>query len=97
MPGKGGYSLSHFETCNRNIGEAVKITCHDGTVHRGIIDRVHRDRVFIRPIEDRVGDPGPGGPGLFLYGPGWGWGYGAAYGIAFASIAALTLLPFIFW
>ncbi|WP_077625015.1 hypothetical protein [Sediminibacillus massiliensis] len=89
-------SVNHFETCGRNIGEAVKIVCHDGVVHRGIIERVNRDRVFIRPMERRVGDVGQG-PGLFLYGPGWGWGYGAGYGIAFASIAALTILPFLFW
>ncbi|RBW70178.1 hypothetical protein [Bacillus taeanensis] len=82
----------YYGVCNENVGRAVEITCYDGSVHRGIIERVNNESVHLRPIEEGyLNDSNDFG--TYLY----GFGYGYGYGIALASIAALAFLPFFFW
>src|SRR5690606_31875008 len=60
---KGGKCVSadhYYHLCCKNIGVPVEITCHDGTVHRGIIDRVDRTHVYLRPFDGGPGFDGPG-------------------------------------
>ncbi|RFU62530.1 hypothetical protein D0466_14880 [Peribacillus glennii] len=79
--------------CHRGVGRCVRLTMKDGSVHRGIIDRVTPNRVYLRPIG---GGRNFGGHG-FGWGWGWGWGAGAAAaGFAIGAIAALAFIPF-FW
>ena len=88
-------SAHYYHICNRGIGRAVEIRTIHGAVHRGIIDRVTPDRVFLRPLG---GHPrGIGGYGYGGYGYPWGWGFGFAAGIAFGAIATLAFIPFFFW
>lgn len=83
-------SVDHYyHLCNKNIGVPVEVKCHDGTVHRGIIDRVERDRLFLRPL-----DGAAGGHGVYFWGFGLA-GFGA--GIALGSIATLAFLPWGWW
>lgn len=83
-------SQHFYDQCCNNVGRAVEITCHDGTVHRGIIRNVDRDQLWLGPLDE--GHNGAyDGPGVFYYGYGGGWG------LAWASIAALAFLPFFFW
>lgn len=82
-------SVDHYyHLCNKNIGVPVEIRCHDGAIHRGIIDRVERDRVFLRPL-----DGGAGGRGVYF----WGFGAGLAIGIPLGAIATLAFLPWGWW
>lgn len=83
-------SAEHYDMCCNRIGEAVKVQCHDGTVHYGYIDRVDRQHLYLRPMDGADGD-GFDGPGTFL----WGWGLG--FGIAWATIAAIAFAPFFWW
>ncbi|CDQ40400.1 MULTISPECIES: hypothetical protein [Virgibacillus] len=85
MSGSHYYSL-----CQRHRGKAVEIKTHDGRVHRGIIDRVSSNRVYMRPL-GRQGGLGGFGIGWYGYGSGFGWG------VAFGAIATLAVLPFFFW
>lgn len=79
----------YYNLCNKNIGVPVEIRCHDGSVHRGIIERVDRQKVYLRPL-----DGGGCGPGLFF----WGFGIaGLGIGIALGSIATLAFLPWGWW
>jgi hypothetical protein len=78
-----------YDMCNRGIGRCVQITTRDGRVHRGFIDRVTPNRVFLRPIGRNRNYGGYG------YG-GWGWGFGFAAGIAIGAITAIAFIPF-FW
>jgi hypothetical protein len=80
----------YYDMCNRGVGRAVEIRMHDGKVHRGIIDRVHRGRVYLRPFG---GTRNYGGYG---YGWGWDWGWGFGAGLAIGAIASLAFIPF-FW
>lgn len=80
----------YFGVCQRGIGRAVEIRCRNGRVHRGIIDKVTPNRVFLRPFGGRAG---LGGYGYAGYGYG-AWGFGA--GIALGTIAALAFIPFYF-
>ncbi|WP_343799019.1 hypothetical protein [Bacillus carboniphilus] len=75
-------------------GRAVEIRTRNGRIHRGIIQHVDRNRVYIRPL----GQPRRlGGYGLGYY-RGYGYGYGGyGYGIALGALAGLALLPFFFW
>ncbi|MDQ0272307.1 hypothetical protein [Cytobacillus purgationiresistens] len=77
-----GYN--HYERCRGGIGRPVEVRMHDGRIHRGIIDRVSRDRVYLRPMGRNYGGYGY-----------WGWGFGA--GFAFGAIATLAFLPLFFW
>lgn len=82
-------SVGHYHSlCNRYRGRAVEIRTHRGDVHRGIIDRVSNNRVYLRPVGR------PNRLGGFGYG-GWGWGFG--WGVALGAIASLALIPFFFW
>lgn len=80
-----------YDRCQRHVNQAVEITCHDGTVHRGIITKVDERHVYIQPLEgakDGLAD----GPGVFA----WGWGFGWGYPVALASIAAILAIG-LFW
>ncbi|PAE17739.1 hypothetical protein CHH91_02400 [Virgibacillus sp. 7505] len=87
--------------CQKYTGKAVEIRCYDGKVHRGIIQRVDRDRVYLQPMgrSRNLGGFGYGG-----YGNGYGGGYGRSFGrgfgfgvgVAFGAIAGIALLS-LFW
>ncbi|PLS18502.1 hypothetical protein CVD28_07305 [Bacillus sp. M6-12] len=80
-------SVSRYHgMCTRGIGRAVEITTRDGRRHRGIIDRVSSNRVYLRPFSGNYGG----------YGYGWGWGWGFGAGIFLGAITALAFIPF-FW
>lgn len=87
-------AVNYYQVCNRGIGRAVQIRMRDGSVHRGVIERVSPDRVYLRPLGRT---PSFGGFSYGYYGGrrwGWGWGFGA--GIALGAIASLAFIPF-FW
>ncbi|MFJ7730202.1 hypothetical protein ACIQXV_29515 [Neobacillus sp. NPDC097160] len=84
-------SAHYYHICNRGIGRAVEIRTHDGGVHRGIIERVSPNRVFLRPFGGPRRGFGYGG-----YGYPWGFGFGFATGIALGAIFTLAFIPF-FW
>jgi hypothetical protein len=78
-------SVSHFyNMCHRGIGRAVRIRTRDGRFHRGIIERVSPNRVFLRPF----GSPRNYGG----YGMPWGFGAGFAFGIALGAIVTLAFI-----
>ncbi|WP_366248120.1 hypothetical protein [Terribacillus aidingensis] len=83
--------------CQKYTGKAVEIRCHDGKVHRGIIQRVDRDRVYLQPMgrSRNLGGFGYGGYG-YGYGGGFGRGFGFGFGVAFGAIAGIALLS-LFW
>lgn len=84
----------HYNTCCQNMNRPVRIRTGDGKVHTGVVSKVDRSRVYLRPIGNRPqGGLGYGFRGYPGYGYGWGWGWG----IALASIAAIALLPLFFW
>jgi len=66
---------------------AVEIRTVDGQVHRGIINRVDQNHVYLSPLSGNQ-DGFDGGPGLYY------WGYGWGFPIALASIAALAAIAF---
>lgn len=82
--------------CQRGIGRAAVIRTVDGRVHRGVIHRVTRDKVYLRPMGGR-GPRGYGGFGYpyrpYGYG-GWGFGWGLGIGIGLGVIATLAFVPF---
>ncbi|MCQ6275512.1 hypothetical protein JMM81_11140 [Bacillus sp. V3B] len=80
----------YYGLCQKYRGRAVEIRTHDGRIHRGIIQHVRNNRVYLQPL----GRPrNLGGFGYGYYYGGWGFGWGLALG----SIAALALLPLFFW
>lgn len=81
-------SANYYEMCHGGVGRAVEIRCHDGAVHRGVIERVERDGVWLSPLQAQAG----GGAGAFAWGPGWGWWW-----VPFAAFATLAWLPWLFW
>ncbi|PAF19106.1 hypothetical protein [Terribacillus saccharophilus] len=83
--------------CQRYSGKAVEIRCHDGKVHRGIIQRVDRDRVYLQPMgrSRNFGGFGYGGYGNG-YGGGFGRGFGFGFGVALGAIAGIALIS-LFW
>lgn len=83
-------SAHYYGMCQRHMGRAVEIRTRDGRTHRGIINRVTNDRVFLQPLGRRRNLGG------FGYGWGWGWG-GFGAGIAFGAIASLAVLGLFFW
>jgi hypothetical protein len=83
---------TYYNQCLRGVGKPAQIRTRDGRVHRGTIERVSPNRVYIRPYERRNFY----GLGYGFYGGYGGWGWGAGYGIALAAIAALAFIPF-FW
>ncbi|PAD34247.1 MULTISPECIES: hypothetical protein [Terribacillus] len=87
--------------CQRYSGKAVEIRCHDGKVHRGIIQRIDRDRVYLQPMgrSRNFGGFGYGGYGNGYgggYGRSFGRGFGFGFGVAFGAIAGIALLS-LFW
>jgi hypothetical protein len=79
--------------CNKYRGRAVEIRTRDGRVHRGIIQRVSGNRVYLQPL--RRGR-NMGGFGYGYYGGYYGgWGFGT--GIALGAIAGLALVSLFFW
>ncbi|MDC3424496.1 hypothetical protein NC797_08230 [Aquibacillus sp. 3ASR75-11] len=89
-------SQNYYHTCCKSVGRPVAIRTHDGIIHRGIVHHVSRSHVILRPLPAR----GLGGYGFGYrrgYGRGGYGGYGHHWGISFAAIAALALLPFFFW
>lgn len=88
MPGK-----DYYQMCRDGIGRAVEIQDHDGKRHRGVIERVDRRGVYLKPLsqagpeeDDRYGNS-------YL----WGAPFFAPFFFPFASIYALTFLPFFWW
>ncbi|KAB8137524.1 hypothetical protein F9U64_08995 [Gracilibacillus oryzae] len=85
----------HYDFCCQNIGRPVKIVTRNGQVHRGVIQRVNRNNVFLNSIDgNRVGGYGIG---YYGYGPYGGYGRGLGIGIALGAIATIAFLPFFFW
>ncbi|MGN7388006.1 hypothetical protein [Sporosarcina sp. SAFN-015] len=85
----------YHSLCTRHIGRAVVIGTRDGRTHRGIIQCVRGNKVYLEPFgrQRNLGGFGYG----FRYGYGFG-GRGLAFGlgIALGSIVTFALLPF-FW
>lgn len=84
----------YYQICSRGIGRPVEIKCHNGRVHRGVIERVSPNRVYLRPLGGR--GPNYGGFGYGYYRGYGGWGYGFGWGVALGAIAALAFIPFFF-
>ncbi|MFD0049877.1 hypothetical protein ACFVHQ_11160 [Actinomycetes bacterium NPDC127524] len=85
----------YYGMCKNGIGRAVEIRTNRGTVHRGIIERVTPNKVYIRPL--RGGNNNRGyGYGYYGGGYGWNWGWGgAAAGFALGAITSLAFLAFL--
>lgn len=76
----------YYNMCRGAVGRAVEVRCVDGRVHRGIIDRVTPNRLYLRPLR--------GGYGYAGYGYGaWAFGWGFAWG----AIATLFFIPWFFF
>jgi hypothetical protein len=74
----------YYHICRRGIGRPVELRTKDGRVQRGVITRVNKQMVYLRPFETK----NYGG-----FGYGWGWGLGG-FGIGFGlgAIAGLAFL-----
>src|SRR5699024_9878563 len=59
--------MSYYDRCKECVGRPVCIRMRDGKMHRGIIDRVDRRQVYLRPLENK----GLGGMTSFLYALSW--------------------------
>lgn len=80
----------YYHTCQRGIGRPVHIRTFDGQIHRGVIERVSPNKVYLRPLRRT---PNYGGYGYGFYG-GYGGGWGFGWGVALGAIAALAFIPF---
>lgn len=86
--------------CRGHMGKSVVITERCGRVHRGVVDRVDRNYVYLRPMNR---GRGIGGFGFGYYSYGYGGGYGGGYGygngarIALGAIAGFALATAFFW
>jgi hypothetical protein len=86
----------YHSLCHKYRGKAVEIRCNDGKVHRGIIQRVDRNRVYLQPLNRSRNLGGFGYGGFGGYG-GYGWGYGyGGWGVALGAIAGIALLSLFF-
>jgi hypothetical protein len=85
-------STNYYHQCKQRIGRPVQITMRDGSVHRGIIDRVTPNRLYLRPLRP---NRNYGGFGYGGYG-GYGLGVGLATGFALGAITSLAFLPY-YW
>lgn len=84
----------YYHQCRAHIQRAVEITCHDGTVHRGIVHSVDRQSVYIQSF-DNFNGPRSQGPGLFVFGSAFAGGFaGALTGVALGSIFAFRPFGF---
>ncbi|WLV25588.1 hypothetical protein QR721_05110 [Aciduricibacillus chroicocephali] len=91
-------SAQYYQLCNRHKGKPVVIREKGGKVHRGIIERVDRNYVYLRPVNAGRGIGGFGSG--YYYGPGYGYGYGYGYGwgrVALGAIAGFALATALFW
>lgn len=82
----------YYDLCRKSVGRLAEIRTTRGTVHRGIIDRVTSDKVYIRPMNNILDYRGSG-YGSFHESFGFGL---AAEGFAFGLITSLIFLPFFF-
>jgi len=84
-------SVAHYHAlCRKYKGRAVEIRTRDGRRHRGIIQHVSNNRVYIQPLGRRRNLGG--------YGYGYRYGYGGfGFGLALGAIVGLALIPFFFW
>lgn len=85
---------NYYSLCCRYHGKHVRITTINGEVHSGVITRVDREKVWIKPVDNL------GGYGYGFYGPypRYGFGFGRfGLGIALGAIAGLALAPVFFW
>ncbi|WP_226038082.1 hypothetical protein [Aquibacillus saliphilus] len=86
-------SVNHYyELCHKSINKEVVIKDVRGTVYEGVIEKVDYQKVYVRQYGGGVSPAGPGGPGLFLFGPAFG--AGALVGIGLGSIASLAFRPY---
>lgn len=88
----------YYDVCCRHMGRPVEITTKDGRCHRGMIQHVDRNNVYLQPLGSGK-NFGGFGYGYGPYGPYGGFGgYGGGFGpgIALGSIATLALLPLFF-
>ncbi|MCG3089775.1 hypothetical protein [Sporosarcina cyprini] len=83
----------HHAMCNRYVGRAVVIGTRDGQTHRGVIQGVRNNKVYLQPIGNQRNSRGIG----FGFGIGYGGGWAFGLGIAIGSIVTLALLPFFFF
>ncbi|WAA09026.1 hypothetical protein [Fervidibacillus albus] len=80
-----------YSRCMRYYGRPVRIRTRDGHIHHGIVSRVSRTHVYLRPLSPRGRD-------RFGYGYGfWGFGIGLGIGIALGAIIGIALLPWYWW
>ena len=82
----------YYDMCREGVGKLVEIRTDKGTVHKGIIDRVTSDKVYIRSMNETLDY---GGYGYGGFGGGFGFGL-AVEGFAFGLITSLIFLPFFF-
>ena len=81
-------SIDHIRgLCHAHMNRAVEVRMLDGAIHRGVINRLDGEHVWLTPLGDGVG-PGAGwdGPGLYF----WGWGFG--FPLALAGIVGITAI-----
>lgn len=91
----------YYDLCRRCVSRSVSITTVDGTVQRGVIERVDQEYVYLRPLHGHSGISAFGYGYGYGYGSGYGYGHGYGYGfygrrVALASIVGLTLLAALF-
>lgn len=81
-------SVEHIRgLCHNYMNTPVEVRMLDGNVHRGVINRVDQDHVWLTPLDDGGGAAGGwGGPGVYWW--GWGWGFP----LALAGIAGITAI-----
>jgi uncharacterized protein (TIGR01732 family) len=79
-------SVEHYHgLCQKYRGRAVEIRTHNGRIHRGIIQHVDNNRVYLQPLGGPrnlggLGYGGFGGIGGYGYGlGGFGGGFGAPW------------------
>ena len=71
--------MNYYNLCNKHIGKNVRITDRNNRVHNGVITRVTRNHVWIRPY---------GGQRGYGY---WGWGGGWGYPVGLGLITGFAL------
>ncbi len=95
---KGGSILSrhyYHGVCRQHIGQCVEIKCHDGQLHRGYVEEVDNEFVYIRPLNRNCDGPQhPEGPGMFFFGALAGGFLGGLLGVGLGSIAFFRPYPY---
>ncbi|MBF0706137.1 MULTISPECIES: hypothetical protein [Bacillales] len=81
--------------CRQHIGQCVEIKCHDGQLHRGHVEEVDNEFVYIRPLNRNCDGPQhPEGPGMFFFGALAGGFLGGLLGVGLGSIAFFRPYPY---